>query len=32
MELMRECDFLDVINISGGFENWISQGLPVNRP
>ena len=32
MELMRECGFLDVTNISGGFENWTSQGLPVERP
>lgn len=32
IELMRECGFLDVINISGGFENWISQGLSLNRP
>jgi rhodanese-related sulfurtransferase len=31
MELMRQCGFLDVTNISGGFENWSLQGLPVEK-
>jgi hypothetical protein len=31
MELMRECEFQDVTNISGGFENWLASGLPVIR-
>lgn len=31
MELMRECGFCDVINISGGFEHWQSQGMPVEK-
>ena len=32
MDLMRECGFIDVTNISGGYESWMSQGLPVESP
>jgi phage shock protein E len=31
MELMRKCGFSRVINISGGFEEWESLGLPIER-
>ena len=31
MDLMRQCGFPDVINIQGGYENWTSQGLPVQK-
>jgi rhodanese-related sulfurtransferase len=31
MEFMRECGFRDVININGGFENWMASGLPVHK-
>lgn len=31
LEIMQECGFRDVTNISGGFENWMASGLPVKR-
>jgi len=31
MELMHQCGFRDVVNIRGGYENWLSQGLPVQN-
>jgi hypothetical protein len=31
MEFMRGSGFYDIINISGGFENGESLGLPVER-
>ncbi|SRR5690606_1888687 len=31
MELMHQCGFPDVVNIRGGYENWVSQGLPVQN-
>ena len=31
MELMRNCGVFEVINIQGGYENWVSQGLPVQK-
>lgn len=32
MELMKECGFRDVVNMEGGLERWVSEGLPVERP
>jgi rhodanese-related sulfurtransferase len=31
MDLMRQAGFSRVYNVSGGYENWSSRGLPVQR-
>lgn len=31
MEILRQAGFSRVYNISGGFDNWTRQGLPVQR-
>jgi phage shock protein E len=31
MEFLRECGFSDVTNISGGLEQWLAEGLPVEQ-